>query len=210
MALALLVNMMMGFQAWLGATVVYTELNPYRITIHMVMALLIVAVMLIIIARANRETPPKVETRRHQGFQIGLIAVLVLSIAQVILGTQVREEIDMIGDQMGHTGRETWIEQLSGSFLVHRSFSIAVVLGNAFVIWLNRKARLGMRLVNVVGVLIGMEVLTGIGMAYGGVPSWMQLTHLVFASVLFGLQFYILLDYRRRLKAGALHPPLAA
>src|SRR5690606_25370683 len=36
---------MMGFQAWLGATVVYSVLNPVRITVHMVMALVIVAVM---------------------------------------------------------------------------------------------------------------------------------------------------------------------
>ena len=208
-ALALLVNMMMGFQAWLGATVVYSELNPYRITIHMVMALLIVAVMLILILRANRDTIPKKQTSRHNAFQIGLIGVLVLSVVQVILGTQVREEIDLIGDQMGHAGRETWIGQLSGNFIVHRSFSIAVVLGNAFVIWLNRKAGLGMRLVNVVGILILLEVLTGIGMAYGGIPSWMQLTHLVFASVLFGVQFFILLDYRRRLKFVPADPQLA-
>ena len=36
----------MGFQAWLGAKVVYSVLNPFRISLHMGMALLIVAVLL--------------------------------------------------------------------------------------------------------------------------------------------------------------------
>ena len=36
----------MGFQAWLGKTVVDSNLAPYKITVHMVMALLIVAFIL--------------------------------------------------------------------------------------------------------------------------------------------------------------------
>ena len=39
----------MGFQAWLGATVVYSVLEPVKITIHMIMALLIVAILLYLI-----------------------------------------------------------------------------------------------------------------------------------------------------------------
>jgi len=39
----------MGFQAWLGKTVVDSNLAPYKITVHMVMALLIVAFILYLI-----------------------------------------------------------------------------------------------------------------------------------------------------------------
>jgi len=47
--LATLTILGMGFQAWLGKTVVDSNLSPYKITIHMVMALAIVACILIII-----------------------------------------------------------------------------------------------------------------------------------------------------------------
>jgi cytochrome c oxidase assembly protein subunit 15 len=38
----------MGFQAWLGKTVVDSVLNPFKITTHMLAALLIVALQLIV------------------------------------------------------------------------------------------------------------------------------------------------------------------
>src|SRR5690606_7492958 len=45
--LSFLVVFAMGFQAWLGKTVVDSNLSPLKITIHMVMALVIVAIMLV-------------------------------------------------------------------------------------------------------------------------------------------------------------------
>src|SRR5690606_38251350 len=48
----------MGFQAWLGKTVVDSNLSPLKITIHMVMALLIVAMMLIIIFKSKSNIKP--------------------------------------------------------------------------------------------------------------------------------------------------------
>jgi cytochrome c oxidase assembly protein subunit 15 len=47
--LNLLICFLMGFQAWLGKTVVDSVLNPYKITTHMLAALLIVAVQLFVI-----------------------------------------------------------------------------------------------------------------------------------------------------------------
>jgi cytochrome c oxidase assembly protein subunit 15 len=44
----LLVCVLMGFQAWLGKTVVDSDLSPYKITTHMLAALLIVAFQLIL------------------------------------------------------------------------------------------------------------------------------------------------------------------
>mgnify|MGYP003625220294 FL=1 len=53
--LAWLVVFGMVFQAWLGATVVYSVLEPAKITVHMLMALVIVAMLLYIIYLANAE-----------------------------------------------------------------------------------------------------------------------------------------------------------
>ena len=38
--------LLMGFQGWMGAVVVYSVLAPFKITIHMLIALLIVTVLL--------------------------------------------------------------------------------------------------------------------------------------------------------------------
>jgi len=197
-ALIALFNLMMGFQAWLGATVVYMELDPLRITKHMVMALLIVAVLLWVISRIS---PPKEKaTKRLNAFQWGLVAVLVLSIVQVVLGTQVRQEIDHISEVVPTIARSNWISELSVNFYVHRSFSIAVLLLNVWLIWLNHKRKLGFGLVNWFGALIALEILSGIGMAYFAVPALLQPIHLVLATILFGLQVYVLLAYLKRPK----------
>jgi cytochrome c oxidase assembly protein subunit 15 len=43
----------MGFQAWLGKTVVDSVLNPFKITTHMLAALLIVAQLIVIYTVKN-------------------------------------------------------------------------------------------------------------------------------------------------------------
>ena len=42
--------------------------------------------------------------------------------------------------------------------------------------------------------LIGLEIITGIAMTYFKFPFGTQTSHLVFASILFGVQFYIILE----------------
>ena len=43
----------MGFQAWLGKQVVDSNLAPYKISIHMLMAILIVCMLIYLIKKAN-------------------------------------------------------------------------------------------------------------------------------------------------------------
>jgi cytochrome c oxidase assembly protein subunit 15 len=52
-ALSLLVVLSMGFQAWLGKQVVDSNLTPYKITIHMFMAILILAVIIFLYNQSN-------------------------------------------------------------------------------------------------------------------------------------------------------------
>ena len=49
----------MGFQAWLGKLVVDSNLAPYKITVHMVMALVIVCLIIYSIFLAKQEIENK-------------------------------------------------------------------------------------------------------------------------------------------------------
>ncbi len=120
----------------------------------------------------------------------------VLSLVQVVLGTQVREEIDVIAGA-GEVGRELWIAQLGTEFFIHRSFSIIVLLVNlvlAFQLkkntgWLGtvRYCTIGMLMV------LGISILSGVIMAYFEIPALLQPVHLLLATLLTGLQFLLLL-----------------
>ncbi len=191
--LSWLVVFMMGFQGWLGAKVVYSVLNPIKITIHMVMALLIVAVILYIIKLVKPNTEEK---KASSAFQKVMLFSLGLTLIQIVLGTQVRQFVD---EQVknGLTESILWLQNPSLDFYLHRSFSILVLIANLYLFAKNRKENLGFTKMNWVLLLIGIEIISGISMAYFDFPFGSQALHLVIASILFGVQFYMVLEGRK-------------
>lgn len=188
----------MGFQAWLGATVVYSVLAPVKITIHMVMALAIVALVLYILhITRDKAKNYKVNTQ----FTKLVWLALILTIIQVVLGTQVRQFVDDQVKLLGENAKTLWLNAPDLTYYIHRSFSILVLIVNVLLWVLNRKERLHYSRINWVMLLIGVEILSGIAMAYFDFPLASQPIHLVIASVLFGVQFYLLLDTRHAAKS---------
>jgi len=188
--LAWFTTFLMGFQAWLGATVVYSVLAPFRITIHMVVALIIVALILYILYLAG----DKKTTHSYQkSFQNLIIFSAELTLIQVVLGTEVRHFIDLQVKEIGYA-KELWMQDPNFQFYIHRSFSFLVFFVNLFIWWKNKKQQLGYSLTNWVMVFIFLEILTGVLMYYFDFPFSTQALHLVFATVLFGVQFYLILQ----------------
>ncbi len=191
--LSLLICFLMGFQAWLGKTVVDSVLNPYKITTHMLTALLIVAVQLFVVYSVQEKQKTKTF---NSEFRWVVVAALGLTIIQIILGTQVRESVDKIVE----TGlpKEVWLQNPKGGFYMHRSFSIIVLFTNLFLFWRNRELKLGFNKINWVIALLCIEVLSGITMLYFNFPFGSQTLHIVIATLLFGLQFYLLLENNKK------------
>jgi cytochrome c oxidase assembly protein subunit 15 len=182
---------LMGFQAWLGATVVYSVLNPVKITLHMVVALVIVGILLYIIYQSKEE---KIPTKPSKKFKIVVLLTLVLSVIQVVLGTQVRQYVDHQVDIFGYNEMQKVLENPTITFYVHRSFSILIFLSNFYLLYLNKKHFLGLQKINWIIVLIASEIATGIAMYYFDFPFGSQPAHLIIASLLFGFQFYLWLQ----------------
>ncbi|MGC1515700.1 MAG: COX15/CtaA family protein [Maribacter sp.] len=189
--IAWLVVFGMLFQAWLGATVVYSVLEPVKITVHMFMALVIVGMLLYIVHVARTDT----KNIRFDPLTLNLgILALGLTLVQIVMGTQVRQFIDEQIDILGYDAKNEWLKDPLVLFYVHRSFSILVVLLNLFLAFRIFKLRLGHVKIYWVLLILFLEVLTGIAMNYMGFPFGSQPLHLVLASLLFGVQFYIVLD----------------
>jgi cytochrome c oxidase assembly protein subunit 15 len=182
---------LMGFQGWLGATVVYSVLNPIKITLHMIVALLIVAVILYIIRKADYA---KNVFEKDKLFQSVLIVSLLLTVIQVVLGTQVRQYVDEQVRITSYDNMAAVLENPVIGFYIHRTFSLLVFMINIFLFMRNRRFKLGFEKMNWVIFLIGIEVISGIAMYYFHFPFGSQAIHLVVAALLFGVQFYIVLD----------------
>lgn len=179
------------FQAWLGATVVYSVLSPVRITIHMLVALIIVGLLMYVLEISTYTKTHRVASKTFLNL---LILAVILSLIQVAMGTQVRQFVDEQIDIVGYSAKNLWLENPNLMFYVHRSFSALVLAVNLIIAYINQKNNLGFGLVNYMLGLIGLEIITGIAMYYVDFPFLSQPLHLVIAALMFGVQWYILLQ----------------
>ncbi|MFD2245750.1 COX15/CtaA family protein [Pontibacter ruber] len=194
--LSLISFILVVIQGWLGSIVVSTNLLPVTITIHMALALVLVAVLQYAVARSQEHT---FTSRFEYSRKLNLLIVLVttLTFFQILIGTQVREDIDLIAFMMKGENRELWVEKLGLDFYVHRSFSIALLAINAYLAYLLYKLKdlQISRYVNLMLVILGLEIIFGVVMAYFAIPPVLQPLHLTLATLLFGVQFLIFIVY---------------
>jgi cytochrome c oxidase assembly protein subunit 15 len=195
--LAFVAFFLMLFEAWLGKTVVDSNLTPEIITIHMVIGLVIIALLL----KLKFIISPKNKTYKYNSlFNKLLIVSVIFSLIQIAMGTQVRQFIDEQVKQFGFENKNYSLLNPSFKFYFHRSFTIAIVLVNLGLFYLNQIKDLGYKLVNWIVFLIFLEAITGILMYYAEFPIGTQAIHLLSGAVLFGLQFYLWLQ-SKKLKA---------
>ncbi len=180
----------MGFQAWLGKTVVDSNLQPFKITVHMIMALVIVALLLYLYFVSKSEKPAGTNDRR---VKILLSLAVVMTLYQIGMGTQVRQFVDTQIDRFGESAKDKWLDPAPILFYIHRSFSLLVTALNVYLFVRLKKIGFHSKLPLWVLLCIGAEVFTGILMYYFDFPFSSQPLHLLLASLLFGAQFYLLL-----------------
>jgi cytochrome c oxidase assembly protein subunit 15 len=196
--LSALVVFLMGFQGWLGARVVYSVLQPAQITIHMLMALVIVTFMVYLISEIPKSNK-KPSYVNDKGLKRILMVAIVLSFIQIALGTQVRQLIDEISSSFDYGQRELWLGLVGSTFVIHRSFAIVLMLVNALLFWRNYKLSLGFKLVNAVFTVVLIEIISGVTLAYFDMMAIMQPVHMVVATVLFVLQIALYFQLKKSL-----------
>lgn len=183
--LGVLAFLLVVFQGWVGSLVVSTNLLPGFISFHMALALLLVAILLLqqYLMRGNNE---KGLVAKHW-----ISALLILFTLQILFGTQVREQIDLL--KVNGTARTNWISELGLLFYIHRSYSLLLAGIAGWVIYQNFKRGNKSWLLSALLVLMVLEILLGAVMAYFAVPAFAQPSHLFLGTVAFGLIFYLFL-----------------
>ncbi len=180
-----------AFEAWLGKIVVDTNLAVVKITLHMLFALLIAAVAVIIIQKVQRDA--KVESA---GLKWLSTITLLVVLAQIVLGTDVREQIDEISLALSYAGRELWIGRLNHWFDVHRSVAwVAAVLG-IVLFWQSLGFKKLQRTAFIILGCVVATVLLGLILMYVNIPAAIQPFHLLLSSIL----IIALFAYRLKVK----------
>jgi cytochrome c oxidase assembly protein subunit 15 len=182
--------LLVGFQGWIGSVVVSTNLMPWTITVHMFLALLILALLIYVVHQSSYGR----EINSSLGFW-WLIASMGVLLVQILLGTQVREAIDQLATAVS---REAWISNLGAEFVIHRSFSwIVLILHVGLIVKLHKTQGSKVFALTLILLILG-TILTGMCMAYFAVPPFLQPVHLLLATMTFGMQFLFLLKLKRK------------
>jgi cytochrome c oxidase assembly protein subunit 15 len=188
--IALLALLLVSFQGWIGSFVVSTNLTPWTITVHMFLALVIVALLVYLVHATSQPVPVASAT----GFW-WLMACIAVVLVQILLGTHVREAIDGVART---AERSQWITAVGDEFVIHRSFSWMVLLLHVGLVINLRRNQVLKRYLSILIALILLTIVTGAGMAWFGVPAFLQPIHLTLATVCFGVQFLFLLKLNRK------------
>lgn len=189
--------LLVGFQGWLGGVVVQQELAAWLVTVHMVVALVIVSLLLY--ATVYAFFAEGAATRLHGSLRRPLawtaLTLIVITLIQVVLGTQVREGVDEALD--AGIDRMNALAAVGQFDFWHREaawFVIAATAVLAWLVWTRHENELALtRATLVVIALVGLQLLLGVSMAYLALTPSAQVAHLTGSSLLLGAETVVFL-----------------
>ena len=198
--------LLVAFQAWLGSIVVSTNLVAWIVTVHMLLALAIVALSIFSYHLAKVQGKHKLNSSPIT--RVVSLFTLIISISQITFGTEVREKIDAVANRLQGGYREDWISNAGAIFMQHRDIAILVLLGNVLLFALIRNGfgrhSIQQQIMSFAFLVIALQIVTGILLSYWALPPVAQAAHISLASLIFGAQFYLMLNlYRSGYTQGA-------
>ena len=189
--------LLVGFQGWLGGVVVQHELAAWIVTVHMVVALVIVSLLLYatVYAFFADGRALRVHGAARRPIAWSTLALIAITLLQVVLGTQVREHIDAA--LAAGVARSDALPTVGTFDMWHRELSLVVLLGTAGVIWLAWQRHRGetalLQAAVTLAALVGLQMLLGITMAYLTLTPPAQVAHLTVSSLLLGAETVLFL-----------------
>ena len=188
---------LVGFEGWLGGVVVQQELAAWIVTVHLLVALVIVSLLLYATVyaffAAGAALPEHGRLRRPLAWSA--FGLIVLTTVQVTLGAQVREGVDRALDA-GAT-RFDALATVGSYDTWHRDAAVAVLAGTLLILWLvqtrHRHERTLVTTARLTAALVAVQICLGLTMAYLTLTPAAQVAHLSGSSLLLGSETVLFL-----------------
>lgn len=184
------------FEGWLGSLVVSTNLMPFMVSIHMGLAIVLVFVLIMAVFKAGDFAITLPSGLNYSDVSGLLVFTICATFIQIIIGTQVREEVDIVAMTL-EGSRSSWITNLGDVYMFHRLFSYVLLALHLWLCFLLAKRLFSYRKVRVSTIailsILVLSIVTGNILNYMGLPAAIQPLHLLLASMLSGMQFLLYL-----------------
>ena len=181
-------------QGWLGSVLVDTVLNPITITLHLLLALIIV-LLLIYASQLSfyLEFPKSEESSQYDSnlnkffFLLGVILII-----EIILGTEIRGGLEMIRKENPSVNSQFLLTMLGPFKYVHTVLGIFIAMLTSYLWYkLLKKSNMPSFLIKVTSSLIVLlvygQIFLGEMLVFLDVIPLIQLFHLWFAAIIIGL-----------------------
>ena len=189
--LALILTIIEG---WLGSILVHTVLNPITITLHLLLALIIIG----LIIYSSMQAYKVIDSNFENGFTYSdniknvILGIFICIVVEIIIGTEIRGGLDISRKDNPLIDGIILLKMLGPFKYIHTILGVSL-LGLVFylrkIIYDNHyNSSEYMRYsVNFMLVLMGVQIFLGETLVFFDVKPLVQLFHMWFSSLLIGL-----------------------
>ena len=206
---SIIAAVLVAFQGWQGGQVVLSELAPFLVSVHLIIAFIIAALMIYISQQAYylEYQDTEKDTVYPGWIKNGTRLLWLMIIVQVISGTQMREAIELKIAQFPLSSVSAIISQIGSIKYLHPLWGVAVAV-LTWVIAYNilKKSSIPSYLTwqgawTMTGLVL-LQLVFGFVLVFLGMPDIVQALHLWIAGLMTGIVLMPLaaLSHKRRVK----------
>jgi len=182
---------LVGANGWLGAIVVSSVLNPYIVSLHMILALFLVSVL----SYGTIESYKLINFSKlsnillSKKISISLIALWVLIVVEILLGTGIRANIELIAIDHPTYSKEDLLNAVNSYKYLHSVLGFSLLFLSIYLCYLFKNDFLGLskQLVYFILGMILFQIFLGELMIFFGLPELIRLFHTWGSSWLVGI-----------------------
>ena len=193
---------LVAFQGWQGSQVVESALEPFIITIHLFIALLIVSLLLYVYQQTIYLQIPRKQFSTDRSAK-HLVAVLYgLTLFQLVLGTQIRSELEHLSELAPMLESLERLQRVGPVNDWHTILGL-VTFGFFAVVFFKLKSKgafMDLFIKSVfwlTGILMFLQLIVGFILLKIGLPPFLQVLHLWIASLLIGALLVMFFDLKK-------------
>jgi len=196
--------------AIMGARVVFSGLAPGIISIHLALTMLLICVLTYCVWAGTEKKFKLGFNSSPNQMRLVVLSLLIATVVEGIMGSQVREMTDELAKSHLNTPREAWISELesSGLYFAHRSFSWLILILSIWAFRLIKKSQTSPPTPTQYATLaiIFAQMILGLIMSQIHIYSWVQVLHVGLAAILLSVVFRWYLVIPKEVKSQVGHP----
>jgi cytochrome c oxidase assembly protein subunit 15 len=190
---------LVAVQGWYGSMVVKSQLMPATVSIHMLLALIIVS-LLIYVTHGSFHLSTNTTGIKAAPERKWLLYIWLISIIQILLGTGIRSQIEIIWEQYPLLMVGEVLYRVGVINYIHIFLGILLAIGTGLVgqkiLKSDKLSNISKQSIWLLYIFIVLQIVIGINLQVIGLPPFLQVFHLWIASLFIGVILILYTDLK--------------